>query len=217
MQSAGSALSPRVQEFLQHMRPVRARVILAIDATASRQPTWDLAAKLTGEMFGAAASLGALDIQLTYYRGWGECVSSRWMSDAHALATVMSAVACRAGETQIGKVLAHARKTNQQQKVDALIMISDACEEVPADLYGEARELGVPVFLFQEGCDPHVAKVYAEIARLSGGAHVEFNASSARRLAELLRAVVAFATGGAKALAAQKTQAAQLLLGQIKS
>jgi hypothetical protein len=83
-------------------------------------------------------------------------------------------------------------------------------------LYAEAAQLKVPTFLFQEGNDPGVAEVYAEIARITHGAHATFDAGSAQRLAELLRAIAVFAFGGLKALAAQKTQAAQLLLGQIK-
>jgi hypothetical protein len=210
------ALSPRVQEFLQHKRSARARLVFGLDATASREWGWDVSMKSTGDMFAAAAGLGALDVQLVYYRGYGECVASRWMTDAHALATIMSTVTCRAGETQIRKVLAHARKTHQQQKVDALVFVSDACEEPAEALYAEARELGAPVFLFQEGNDRHVAEVYAELARITHGAHIEFNAGAAQRLTELLRAVVAFATGGTKALAAEKTQAATLLLQQMK-
>ena len=110
----------------------------------------------------------------------------------------------------------HARKENQRDKVNALILISDACEEIPADLYAEARELGVPVFMFQEGTDERVAAIYAEIATITGGASCKFDAGAARRLADLLKAVAAFATGGLKALAAQKTEAATLLLTQIK-
>jgi hypothetical protein len=210
------AVSPRVQEFLQHKRSARAHVIFALDATMSRAWSWDVSARSTADMFAAAAGLGALDVQLVYFRGWHECVASRWLSDPHALATIMSTVSCRAGETQIAKVFSHARKVHAQQKVDALILISDACEEPAETLYAEARELGVPVFLFQEGTDGHVAEVYSTIARITHGAHVEFNAGAAQRLTELLRAVVAFATGGVKALAAEKSEGAKLLLGRIK-
>jgi hypothetical protein len=122
----------------------------------------------------------------------------------------------RAGPTQIRRVLAHAGRQNQDQKINALILISDACEETPSLLFAEAAELRVPVFLFQEGADPDVADVYGEIARITHGAHVTFYAGSAQRLGELLRAIAAFAVGGLKTLAAQNTQAAQLLLGQIK-
>jgi hypothetical protein len=147
--------SSRLQRFFQHIQ--RGRIILAIDATASRQPAWDVAVKLQSEMFKAASGL---DVQLVYYRGDDECVASRWMSDARSLVSIMTSVMCRAGHTQIGRVLMHAAKEHRTRPVDALIIISDACEESPADLYARARDLGVPVFLFQEGGDARVAVVY---------------------------------------------------------
>jgi hypothetical protein len=70
--------------------------------------------------------------------------------------------------------------------------------------------------MFQEGDDEHVGEIYAEIARLAGGAHCRFDSGSAQRLADLLKAVAAFAVGGAKALAAQNSEAARLLISQIK-
>src|SRR5262249_36154972 len=75
----------------------RGRLIFAIDATASRQPTWDLAIKLQGEMFEAAIS--GLDLQLVYFRGLRECSASRWMSDARTLASLMEKIDCRSGFT----------------------------------------------------------------------------------------------------------------------
>jgi hypothetical protein len=159
-------------------------------------------------------------VQLVYFRGFGECVASRWLSDAKALAAIMARVTTSAGYTQIGKVLAHARKENARQKISALVLISDACEETPHDLYAKARELGdVPTFLFQEfqeNSDARVGEIYGEIAKITGGAVAKFDASAAQRLADLLKAVAAFATGGIKALAAQKTGAATALLAQVR-
>jgi hypothetical protein len=206
----------RVEAFLARIDPVRGRLIFALDATASRQPTWDTAAQLQAQMFEAVAATRGLDIQLVYYRGAGECSTSRWMTDGKALTRTMSTVMCRAGHTQIGRVLNHVRKEHQRQKVDALILISDACEEIPADLYAQARELGVPAFLFQEGDDDRIARIYAEIARITGGATAKFDTGAAQRLADLLKAVAVFATGGMKALANQNSDAARLLLTQIK-
>lgn len=208
---------PHLEKFLNKVDPTRARLIFAVDATASRQPTWDMAAHLQAQMFGTVAAIGELDVQLVYYRNHGECVASRWLSDAKALAGLMARVHCVAGHTQIKKVLAHTRREHARQKINALILVSDACEETPHDLYNEARELGgVPVFLFQEGDNDHVAGVYAEIARITGGAHCKFDSGAAQRLADLLKAVASFAAGGVKALADQKTEAATLLLTQIK-
>jgi hypothetical protein len=192
-------------------------VILAIDATASREKCWDAASHLQAQMFEIITTVGTLEVELVYYRGYGECVASGWKSDAQSLAAVMTGVICASGHTQIGKVLKHAAGEHAHEPINALIIVSDACEEDPAELYAAARELaGVPVFLFQEGDDPHIAEIYAEIARITGGSHCKFDTTAAQRLADLLKAVAAFATGGIRALADQHTAAARLLLTQIK-
>jgi hypothetical protein len=208
-----ATLPPRLVEFLNRVNPARGRIILAIDATASRQPTWDTSAQLQGEMFAAVPA--GLDVQLVYYRGT-ECVASQWFSDTKMLAAAMRKVMCQAGLTRLAKVLKHTQTENQRDKVGALVIISDACEERPDDLYVRAVELGVPIFLFQEGIDPTAAAVYQRLARLTGGACSQFSSGAAQHLADLLRAVAAFAAGGVKALAAQDSKAAVQLLTQIK-
>jgi hypothetical protein len=206
-----------LDKFLERVDPVHARLIFALDATASRQPTWDTAAQLTTQMFATIAAIGELDVQLVYFRGDSECVASRWLSDAKALSVTMQKVMCMAGYTQIGRVLRHARKENAREKIAALVLISDACEEDPPRVYAAAGELGVPAFLFQEGNDARTERIYSELARITGGAIAKFDSGAAQRLADLLKAVAAFATGGIKALADQKTEAALLLLSQVKS
>jgi hypothetical protein len=211
-QQAKEIIQPQLDRFFAHVDPVRGRLVFALDATASRQPTWDLAAKLQGEMFNA---IGGLDVQLVYYRG-DELVPSHWLSDTRSLTMIMQQVICHAGLTQISRVLRHARKEHQRQPINGVVLISDACEETPSVLYDVAAGLGVPVFMFQEGDDRSVEAVYREIARIAGGAYARFDASAAARLGDLLKAVAVFASGGLKALAAQKTDAATLLLTQIK-
>jgi hypothetical protein len=66
----------------------RGRLIFALDATRSRQPTWDIACQLQAEMFQEVAAIGGLDVQLVYYRGMRECTASRWVSDGRALADI---------------------------------------------------------------------------------------------------------------------------------
>jgi hypothetical protein len=129
---------PHLEKFFSRVIPVRGRLIFALDATASRQPTWDTAARLQAQMFEAVTAIGGLDIQLLYYRGYGECVFSHWLSDSKSLAAVMSRVTCAAGYTQIQRALRHAGKENTREKINALIVISDACEETPHDLYAQA-------------------------------------------------------------------------------
>jgi hypothetical protein len=200
----------------------RGRLIFALDATLSRQPTWDIACQLQADMFREAASIGGLDIQLVYYRGMSECRASRWISDGHSLAEVMGTISCRGGQTQIGKVLAHAQREAERQRVQALVFVGDAMEERVDDLCAIAGELGlrgIPVFLFQEGSDPAATSAFAEIARLSNGAHCRFSPGSAHELAELLRAVAAYAAGGLQALAdlsASDNVGATKLLQQLR-
>jgi hypothetical protein len=70
--------------------------------------------------------------------------------------------------------------------------------------------------MFQEGDDEYVAETFIEMARLTKGAHCRFGPGAAKQLAELLRAVAAFAVGGVKALESQNTAGAKLLLGKMK-
>jgi len=199
----------------------RGRLIFALDATMSRQPTWDSACALQADMFREAAAAGGLDIQLVYFRGLGECGASAWVADSAKLASLMSRIDCRGGHTQIGKVLSHARKEHGRKPVQALVFVGDAMEEKIDDLCAAAGELsllGVPVFMFQEGHDAVAEKAYREIARLSRGAYCRFDAGAAHELGELLRAVAAYASGGRKALAALATRqsaSAQKLLAQL--
>jgi hypothetical protein len=225
--SESAPAQSQLDSFLEEVRQLasgtqgggRGRLIFGLDATASRQPTWDTACKLQAEMFREAASAGGLDLQLVYYRGLGECRASRWISDSARLAKTMSQIACRAGETQIEKVLIHAQKETRLLRVSALAFVGDAMEENPDTLIHEANELGrlgVKAFMFQEGDDREVERVFREVARLTHGAYCRFDPGSARQLAELLRAVAVFAVGGAPALAARQDAGAVKLLSQLK-
>ena len=201
----------------------RGRLIFALDATMSRQPTWDTACRLQADMFREATATGGLDVQLVYYRGISECRASRWVSQPERLSDLMVRIDCRGGHTQIGKVFSHARKEQAQKPVQALVFVGDAMEEGIDDLAHKAGELGllgVPVFMFQEGADPVAETAYREIARLSRGAYGRFDTGSAAQLAELLRAVAAYAAGGMKALAALSARnagGARALLAQMKA
>jgi hypothetical protein len=182
----------------------RGRLIFALDATMSRQPTWDTACRLQADMFREAASIGGLDVQLVYYRGLAECRSSQWVSQADRLASLMERIDCRGGHTQIGKVIAHARRETEKTKVQALVFVGDAMEEKLDDLChgaGELGLLGVPAFMFQEGYDAIAEQAFREIARLTRGAYCRFDPGAAHQLGELLRAAAAYAAGGMRALA----------------
>jgi hypothetical protein len=179
------------------------RLIFALDATASRQPTWDRACMTQGAMFEAVVGLGGLDVQLTYYRGFNECRSSRWVNSAADLHRLMRTVSCVGGNTQIERLLSHTITETKRQKVSALLFVGDAMEEKVdrlCHLAGELGSLNTPVFVFQEGNLPEAEAAFKQIAGLSGGAHLTFGLTAIDRLKELLGAVAAYAAGGLKAL-----------------
>jgi hypothetical protein len=200
----------------------RGRLVFALDATMSRQPTWDHACVLQADMFREAAAAGGLDIQLLYYRGLAECRASPWVAEPQRLGELMSRIDCRGGHTQIAKILGHARRENDKAKIGALVFVGDAMEESLDDLCAGAGELGlrnVPAFMFQEGYDPVCEQAFREIARLTRGAYCRFSPGAAHELGELLRAAAAYAAGGMKALAdltARRSTGAIKLIEQLK-
>lgn len=222
---------PEIDAFLARARAVgprsdgkRGRLVFALDATMSRQPTWDLACALQSEMFEEASAVGGLDVQLVFYRGLSECAASKWVSEPKRLAGLMEKIDCRGGHTQIGRVLEHVRKESKKQRVNALVFVGDCMEESLDDLCvsaGELGLLGVPVFIFQEGREPVAERAFKEIVRLTKGAWCPFDAGAAHQLRELLRAAAAYAAGGRRALAdlskRRGGEGAVLLLGQMRT
>ncbi|WP_428029891.1 VWA domain-containing protein [Ancylobacter sp.] len=207
-----SALSADTSAFLAELErraPLsaerRGRLIFGLDATMSRQPTWDLACGLQMEMFEEAARVGGLDVQLVYYRGLGECRASPWMADGGKLGALMARIQVQGGRTQIGRVLNHAGAQAAKGHVGALVFVGDAMEENVDALCAEAGPLalrGVPAFMFQEGGDIATERAFREIARLTKGAYCRFDAGASAELRALLRAAASYAAGGSKALAA---------------
>lgn len=222
--------NPELAEFLEKVAAApgvrsaagRGRLIFSLDATLSREPSWDRACQIQGEMFEATEAIGGLDVQMVYFRGFRECRASGWVGGAEALLETMTAVSCRGGRTQIGRVFRHALKESAKKKVNALVYVGDAMEEnvdALCSLCGELGLRGVPVFVFQEGDDPMATTAYQEFARLTGGAHCRFDSASASELRELLSAVAVFAAGGRPALehySARVGGATRRLSGQLR-
>lgn len=217
-----------IDAFLERVRATpaptggkRGRLVFAMDATASRQPQWDRALHIQAEMFDATAELGGLEVQLMFFRGFGECRASRWYVDGRALRDAMLTVRCMGGRTQIERVLARALRETRRQRVQALVYVGDCMEENADRLCHQAGELGmlgVPIFLFHEGGEPVARRTFQQMAKLSRGAYCPFDAASAETLKELLRAVAVYAAGGRKALAdhGAKNRAVAGLLEQLK-
>ncbi|MEM7692950.1 MAG: VWA domain-containing protein [Pseudomonadota bacterium] len=225
---AKGSSSGEIDAFLAKARAIapapggaRGRLIFALDATMSRQPTWDRACNIQAEMFSEAAKVGGLEMQLVYFRGFGECRASKWLTDGRRLGDLMARIDCRGGLTQIGKVLIRALEETKKAPVQAIVYIGDAMEEDVDRLCARAGELGlkkVPLFLFQERGDPAATVAFKEMARLSGGAHLSFDDSASGELSKLLQAVAVYAAGGRKALehrGRSGDSGARLLLGKL--
>ncbi|MGE5505273.1 MAG: VWA domain-containing protein [Actinomycetota bacterium] len=199
-----------IADFLAKVRAIpattqvrRGRLVFAMDATASREATWASAQRIHAAMFDETAKLGGLDVQLVWYRGMAEFHAGPWTSQADALVGQLKHVDCLGGETQIAKVLRHVLAETRVTRVNACVFVGDCMEEDVDALCRQAGELGVlgvPLFLFHEGEDPVAANAFRQMAKLSGGASVRFDARSAASLRELLSAVAVFAAGGRQAM-----------------
>lgn len=197
------------------------RLLFAMDATASREPTWDRACHLQSQMFTATSDLGDLHVQLCHYSGFNYFAASDWCRSASALMNQMNHVRCLGGHTQIKKVLQHAIQEHSKSRLKAIIFVGDAIEENSDNLChlaGQLGVLGLPLFMFHEGTDQGVGSVFKQMAELSGGAYAPFNLESASELKELLSAVAVFTTGGRAALEQfeRKTHRPTLLTRQLK-
>lgn len=200
----------------------RGRLLFVMDATMSRQPTWDAAMSLQAQMFDVTADIGGLDVQLAFFRGLGEFRASHWVSDPATLGKAMSGVRVRGGHTQICRALRHAIAEARTTPVQALVYVGDCVEEAADDvcaLAGELGLLGTRAFMFQEGHERQAEMTFREVARLTGGAFARFDANAINQLRELLQAVAVYAAGGRKALAghsAHASRAVQQLTHQVR-
>lgn len=199
-------------------RGVPGRLVFALDATASRQPSWDRACHLQAEMFGAVRDIGGLSVSLAYYRGFGEFAATPFLANATELARRMAGVTCLGGQTQIIRGLKHVLAETRRAKVNAMVFIGDAFEEdvdAACHVAGQLGLHGTPVFCFQEGADPVARNALQQVTRLSGGAWAPFDTASATALRDLLRAVAVFAAGGRSALLRLGGGAARGIAGQL--
>lgn len=198
------------------------RILFALDATASRQATWDHACHLQNQMFSATSEVGNLAVMLCYFRGYQDFHHSQWINKPAQLSQIMGKVSCAAGHTQIQKVLRLGIEETRKQEVKAIIYIGDSQEEKTDTLTSLAGQLGLlktPVFIFQEGADCRARQAFTTIAHLSGGAYHHFDHHSSELLKQLLIAVAIYASQGKPAFQRyieNKGQAAKHLLQQLR-
>jgi hypothetical protein len=192
----------------------RRRLLLGLDATASREATWKHAKRMTHTLIETLP--GQLEVALAAFGGGRLHTVTRYTTDPGKLGVKAAKIYCEAGYTKLLDLLSHAAALN----ADVVLYIGDAFEESPrragkiADRLGKR---GTRVIILQEGDDGHAADVFAEIAERTGGALLPFDISSFDRIGkELLELVAVLAVEGVEAVEAQKdTPAAQLLLSNL--
>ena len=212
-QTPAATSRAEIDAFLSHVKALdpaaetgtRGRLIFALDATMSRQPTWDTACRLQAEMFREATAAGGLDIQLVYYRSLAECKASPWIAGAETARR--ADVANRLPRRPYPDRKDPRPRTPRERQCQGggpwsssempWRNRSTTSAPVPASL----GLRNVPAFMFQEGYDPVCEQAFREIARLTRGAYCRFAPGAAHELGELLRAAAAYAAGGMKALA----------------
>lgn len=206
-----SKQSVTVKAFLENAAKIPApvdtdlqgKLVFAMDATASREPCWDMACQIQADMFSQTAVIGKLQIQLCYYHGYNEFHTTDWSQNAVQLQQLMTSVVCKAGRTQIKRVIDHTVAESKRHKINAMVFVGDCMEEFIDDLLESAGHLalrGIPAFIFHEGYDPIAEKTFRQIAEITNGAYYRFDQSSAKQLSALLNAVAIFAVGGISAL-----------------
>lgn len=201
----------------------RPRLLFTMDATASREPSWNVAKEITGAMFEAVP--GALDVALAYHGGGRLQEITPFSASAKAFLDKLHMVQCRAGCTALNKILNAAIDI---PRLKALIYVGDCFEESTIEAVELAQQLklkGVRCFMFHDtssgnqGYDVKTARtIFEQIAQITGGALLPFDENSPGMVKALLEAIAIFASLGIKALE-QKTKylpAARLLLDQMK-
>ena len=101
------------------------RIGFIVDATGSRQATWEQAQTVQARMFQSLAALGKAELRLVHFGG-GALTDHGWSNDTKMLARKMAGIRCRQGLTQVLDAL---DLFLFGEKPDALILVGDAFEE----------------------------------------------------------------------------------------
>jgi hypothetical protein len=193
-----------------------ARLVLAIDATASRAPAWNASQRVMGGLFTALP--GELEVALAVHGGSRVHTFTGFTSKVETLRKQSARVQCQAGMTAMLNILAAVLKLD----VRVIVYVGDVFEESHRGARRLANALaakGTRVIILHDGGSPEDAdgRIFQEIASITGGAVLPFDASALDELGELLRAIAVLAVGGTQMVAVQQANlpAAPLLLRRL--
>ena len=215
--TTASSARPRADLIAAALSAGRPRLVLAIDATASREPCWTAARQVTDSLFSAIP--GGLDVALAAHGGSAVHTFTDFASDPAVLRDRAAAISCQAGATMLVPILQRARDA----RAKVLVYVGDVFEENEGELAEAADALrvrGTKVIVLHDtscGSDPLSARAFAELADRTQGAVMAFDPSSVGRLRELLEAIAVLAVGGLKLLEAKRKElpGARLLLAKL--
>jgi hypothetical protein len=203
----------------------RAKVVFGMDGTASREDAVRTSIPLTDALL--ASMPGQLDAAFAVHGGGKLHTFTRFTRDASKLRDRAASVRCMAGGTRMLDMLSRVLET---EGVTVVVYVGDVFEESEK----QARKLAalmaarnIRLIILQDA--PHLSpldyggpyvetNIFAEMAALTGGCVLPFEASALPRLRDLLSAVAVLAVGGTPMLAAKQESmpAARLLLEHLK-
>jgi hypothetical protein len=195
----------------------RARLVFAVDATASRSAAWNTAREVTDTLFQALP--GQLDVALAVHGGSTVHTFTDFVTDPSILRETAAQISCKSGATKLIEIM---QRTIAAPDAKVLLYIGDTFEE-PIE---EAREVagllnarGVRMIVLHDEPqrDQAAGDVFADLAHRTGGFVLPFDAGAAARIREVLEAVAVLAVGGIKLLQEKKNTlaAAPLLLSHL--
>lgn len=200
---AGSRAAPPVQR--------RPRLVFGVDATASREPAWESARRITDRLFDAIP--GALDVALAVHGGSVLHTFSPFSADVAQFRELAQAVSCQAGQTRLCQLL---ERSLEAGGVRVVSYIGDAFEESEQEALADRCKLrGIKIVILADQADGPTLALFGQLAERTGGAVLDFRAGDPDLMGELLDAVATLAVGGRKLLAGRHTAGARLLLRHI--
>lgn len=193
----------------------RPRIVFGIDATSSRQATWNDAKKITDVMFTALP--GEVDIALAVHSAGTVSKFTDFSSDVARFRHEARSVSCEPGHTKLCNLM---QQTLEKTGVKVFVYVGDAFEESDAAAYALAdkcKTRGIRAIMLHDESsqkDQATRAVFEEIARRTGGVCADFCSVDLSGMKDILQAVVVLAAGGIKLLEQKRAQlpgAAKLL------
>jgi len=201
-----TSLLPRPPTWLRRQTadadaPTRPRLVFAFDATASREPAWATARRVTDALFKALP--GELDVALAVHGGSRLHTFTPFTTNPNMLRDRAAGIYCEAGHTRLLAILS---ETLKRPGVRVVTYVGDVFEESLSRGHRLADTLGqrgIRLIVLHDTADRTAlrdAEIFLDLARRTGGCVIPFDATAPERLRELLAAVAVYTVGGITAL-----------------